>query len=129
MSNRPPLTHIIYVDDEPDLRILAQIVLESVAGMTVTLCDSGISALETLAAGKPQLLLLDVMMPAMDGPALFEKIKADPGLSDLPVIFLTGKAQPDEIQRLKNMGAIGVISKPFNPAILAGQIKEIWESV
>ncbi len=128
MSKHLPLTHIIYVDDEPDLRMLAQLALESMAGITVTLCDSGISALETLESNIPQLLLLDVMMPDMDGPALFEKIKETPALSHLPVIFLTGKAQPDDIETFKRMGAIGVISKPFNPMTLANDIKLIWES-
>jgi CheY-like chemotaxis protein len=126
MTDTAHLSQILYVDDEPDLRMLAQLALESMGGMKVSLCDSGAAALQALATLKPQIILLDVMMPEMDGPALLQEIKKTPGLYNGPIIFLTGKANADEIVHLKSLGAFGVIPKPFNPMTLHNDVKAMW---
>jgi len=74
---------------------------------------------------KPDAILLDVMMPGMDGPAVLERLKADPGTAGIPVVFLTAKAMASEVSRLRGLGAAGVLTKPFDPVSLAGQIRAI----
>lgn len=121
-----PLTHIFYVDDEPDIREIVEMALGLTPGLTVRTCPSGAQALQELPLLRPDLVLLDVMMPGLDGPATLAQMRADAALRDLPVIFMTAKALPQEVERFLKLGAIGVISKPFDPMQLAQRVRELW---
>ncbi len=121
------LEHIVLVEDDADIQEIAKLALSSIGNFSVKICSSGSEALQLLQDFKPQLILLDVMMPNMDGPTVLEKIKKNPSLADLPVIFMTAKVQPEEIKSYLQMGACGVISKPFNPLSLSETIQKIWE--
>ena len=121
------LKRILYAEDEPDIQAIAIIALETVGGFELKICNSGEDALANAVSYAPDLLLFDVMMPGMDGPAAFKAIKELPGLADTPAIFMTAKVQPTEVAEYKDMGAIDVIAKPFDPMTLAEQIKTIWQ--
>lgn len=121
-----PLRHILCVDDENDILQVARLSLEAVGGFTVTLCEGSAGALEAIRAAKPDMVLLDVMMPEMDGPTTLARLLADPELKDIPVVFMTAKVQPPEMEYYLGLGAVGVIAKPFDPMALAGQVTEIW---
>jgi two-component system OmpR family response regulator len=127
MSEITELTKLLYVEDETDIRIVAEIALSQIAGFTVKTCASGNEGLESLENFKPQLILLDVMMPGMDGPHVLKKIQQHREFCDTPVVFMTAKARTDEIEKLKTLGAIDVITKPFNPMTLGDEIKTIWQ--
>ena len=122
------LQNILYVEDEPSIQAVAQIALESVGGFNLKICSSGKEALETAVAFKPDLLLLDVMMPDMDGPATLEALRKLPELTNTPAMFMTAKVQPNEIAHYKSLGALDVIVKPFDPMTVADLIKSIWAS-
>lgn len=125
---RGPLTHILYVEDDPDIRTVAHIALETVGGFTLTACASGREALEAVDAGcRPDLVLLDVMMPGMDGPGTLAGLRTRPATAAAPVIFMTAKVQSGEIAHYRSLGAIGVVAKPFDPMQLAQQVQRIWE--
>jgi len=120
------LTSILYVEDEPDIRTVAKMALEMTGGFEVHLCSSGEEALESLAGFTPDLVLLDVMMPGMDGPTTLAELRKHPKGASVPVIFLTAKSQASEISAYRDAGAIGVIAKPFDPMTLASQVSELW---
>lgn len=120
------LKRILYVEDEPDIQAVARLALEALGGFEVEVCGSGQEALEKAPSWLPQLILLDVMMPGMDGPGTLAKLRAIPSLSTIPVIFMTAKAQPSEILAYQAMGALDVIPKPFDPMTLAATVKTIW---
>ena len=120
------LQRILYIEDEPDIRAVASIALESVGGFTLKTCSSGEEALESAAAFDPDLILLDVMMPGMDGPSTLAALREIPGLADTAAMFMTAKVQPQEIEHFKSLGAIEVIAKPFDPMGLAGHITDAW---
>ena len=120
------LTRILYVEDEPDIQMIAKLALETVGDYTVQECSSGDEALKQAPEFKPQLILLDVMMPGMDGPSTFQHLREIPQTATTPIIFMTAKVQPEEIAHYKNMGAIAVIAKPFDPMSLATEIEENW---
>jgi CheY-like chemotaxis protein len=126
MTNAPQLTRILYVEDEPDIQSVAKLALEAVGGFTVEVCSSGQEALDKCAGFKPDLVLLDVMMPGMDGPTTFAALRAKPEGQDLPIAFMTAKVQPSEVVRYTDMGAIGVISKPFDPMALSDIVRGLW---
>ncbi len=120
------LNKILYVEDEPDIQAVAQIALEGVGGFTLQICSSGQEALDAFESFAPDMLLLDVMMPGMDGPSTLKAIRKQPQGRDIPAIFMTAKVQPSEVAEYKALGAIDVIPKPFDPMALAEQIKVIW---
>ena len=122
------LTKILYVEDEPDIRTVAQLALETVGGFTLAIFSNGEAAVVAAAEFKPDLLLLDVMMPGMDGPTTLATLRNNPLLQNTPVIFMTAKVQPAEIKRFRELGALDVIAKPFDPMTLAEQVKQIWAS-
>ena len=124
-----PLQKIMLVEDEEDIRAVAELALEAVGGFTLKACESGASALESLDRFRPQLILLDVMMPMMDGPSTLREIRKKPGFADTPAIFMTAKVQPDEIRNYLALGAVDVIPKPFDPMTLSDRIREIWEKL
>lgn len=121
------LQRIMCVEDEPDIRSVVKLALEAVGGFTVLLCASGQEALEKGPAFAPDFILLDAMMPGMDGPATLKALREVPALEKVPVAFMTAKVQPSEIAGFKALGALDVIAKPFNPRTLAGTVKSIWE--
>ena len=117
---------ILYVEDEADIRVIAEIALEVVGGFTVTSCASGQDALVAAERARPDLLLLDMMMPGMDGLSTLEALRALPGTANTPVIFMTAKVQAPEVAHYLSVGALDVISKPFDPMALAQQIRSIF---
>ena len=121
------LNKILYVEDEPDIQAVARIALETVGQLTLEICSSGQEALDKAAAFDPDLILLDVMMPGLDGPDTLLELRKLDGFSSKPVIFMTAKVMDSEVQRYLDLGAIGVIPKPFDPMGLAGQVKSIWQ--
>lgn len=121
------LTRILYVEDEPDIQTVARLALETLGGFTVEICSSGNEALEKIAAFQPQLILLDVMMPGMDGPTTLKRLRELPQFSSTPVIFMTAKVQPSEVAGYKEIGAVDVVPKPFDPMTLSNQVQTIWE--
>ena len=121
------LKRILYVEDEPDIQAVAKLALEMVGGFTLEVCSSGKEALEKAPGFTPQLLLLDVMMPGMDGPATLTALRAQPGTAATPAIFMTAKVQPGEVAQYREQGAVDVIPKPFDPMTLSSTIEEIWK--
>jgi CheY-like chemotaxis protein len=120
------LRRIFYVEDEPDIMAVAQVVLQDVGGFVLGTASSGSEALLVIQAFKPDLILLDVMMPGMDGPTTLQEIRKLDGMSEIPVCFMTAKVQPKEIEYYKALGAIDVIAKPFDPMKLSEQVLTIW---
>lgn len=115
---------ILIVDDEDDIREVAALSLETVGGYEVLSARSGAIALELAAAEKPDAILLDVMMPDMDGPTTFQRLRAQPSTASIPVVFLTAKVQPSERARFASLGANAVLSKPFDPLTLASELSQ-----
>lgn len=109
------LQRILYVEDEADIRAVAQLALEAVGGFKVKTCASGEEALREAEAFAPDLLLLDVMMPGMDGPTTLKSLWKISSLAEVPAVFMTAKVQPTEINYFKSLGALDVIAKPFDP--------------
>lgn len=120
------LHNILLVEDEQDIQAIVKLALESLGGFSVEVCSSGNEALQRAPIFKPQLILLDVMMPGMDGIATYKFLKEMPQLSGTEVIFLTAKVQPSEVQQYKQLGALDVIAKPFDPMTISEQIINIW---
>lgn len=120
------LTRILYVEDDPDIQAIAMMVLETISGFTVEPCTCGTEALEKALAFKPDLILLDVMMPGMDGPETLKGLRGFAELESTPVVFMTAKVQPQEVQGYLSLGAVGVIAKPFDPMTLAQELRDIW---
>lgn len=120
------LKRILMVEDEPDIQTVARLALETVGGFNVATCDSGEQALALAPAFTPDLILLDVMMPGMDGPSTLSALRHIPALASVPVVFMTAKVQPQEVESFMAMGAEAVIAKPFDPMALADQVRSIW---
>lgn len=125
MSNSE-INKILYVEDDLDIQVVAKMALETVGGYTVHICSSGQEAIEQGEAFAPDLILLDVMMPEMDGPTTLGALRNIAALADTPAVFMTAKVMPSDVERYKELGAIDVIAKPFDPMSLATQIQEIW---
>ncbi|MBA4070558.1 MAG: hypothetical protein C0497_01790 [Gemmatimonas sp.] len=121
-----PLTRVLYIEDDLDIQAIATLALETVGGLTVQVCSSGHDAVAVATAFAPDCVLLDVMMPGMDGPATLEALRADVATARLPVVFMTAKVQPAEVEQLRALGAIGVIAKPFDPMSLAAELRAIF---
>lgn len=122
------LRHVLCVEDEPDIRLVAQIALEAVGGLRVSLCPSGLEAHSMARDVAPDLIVLDVMMPGLDGPGALRQLRADPVTAGIPVVFMTAKVQPSEVSHLKSLGALDVVAKPFDPMTLASQLQTIWSA-
>lgn len=121
------LQRILFVEDDDDVRMVATLALEAVGGFTVVACASGELAVAAAPQARADLLLLDVMMPRMDGPATLRALRDLPATAATPAIFMTAKAQPQEVAQLKALGALDVITKPFEPMELADQLRAIWK--
>lgn len=126
-----PVKRILVIDNEKYIQEVAQICLRTVAGWQVVTAGSGSEGLSRAEAEQPDAILLDVMMPDMDGPTTFQKLQANPATRHIPVILLTAKVQASDRRRYADMGMIAVIAKPFSPLELAGQVAEAlgwsWE--
>jgi len=114
---------VLYVDDERDIREVAALSLGLDGALEVKTCASGREALAIAASWKPALILLDVMMPEMDGPETLQRLKADEGTASVPVVFITAKTQAHEVAHFLAIGAEGVIPKPFDPMTLAEETR------
>ena len=121
-----PLERICYVEDDEDIQRIVRMSLERVGKMTVELVTDPNSAIGVMREFKPDLVMLDWMMPGMDGPTLFRKMKQLPEVASLPVVFITAKATPRDMEELITLGAAGTISKPFSPKDLPEQLRAIW---
>jgi CheY-like chemotaxis protein len=123
-----PLKRILYAEDEDDIKEIAVLAIEAIGGFECATCSSGVEVIALAHSFHPQLILLDVMMPIMDGPGTLLALKKEPLLKHIPVIFLTAKIMTEEITHLKTMGAIDVIRKPFDPISLPAEIQTIWDN-
>lgn len=110
---------ILIIDDEDDLRHIARVALERIGGMHVVEASSGLEGVCAARTHRPDAILLDVMMPDVDGPSTLALLRTEAATAEIPVIFLTAKVLPSEIERLRALGARGVITKPFPPLTLA----------
>lgn len=117
------MLRILIVDDEDDIRRIAKLALGRVGAMDVVEAASGRDAVRRAEQDAPDAILLDVMMPGLDGPSTLAALRSNPKTAGIPVVFLTAKAMPAEIERLRGLGARGVLLKPFDPMTLAGQVR------
>jgi len=124
-----PLNRVCYVEDDEDIQRIVRMSLERIGKMSVELVTDPLLAIDAIKAFKPELVMLDCMMPGMDGPTLYRKMKEDPGVRDLPVVFITAKASQKELDELRALGAAGTISKPFSPKELPVLLREIWKNL
>lgn len=124
---KPALQTVLLVEDNADIRMIAKTALEMVGGLKVRACESGAEALAALAEFRPQLVLLDVMMPDMDGPGVLKELRRRPDTAAVPIVFLTAKAGASELQRLRSLGALEVLTKPFDPMTLHEKVKAAWD--
>lgn len=120
---------ILYVDDEDDIREIAVMSLELDSEISVKSCESGSEALTIAPEWLPDLILLDVMMPGMDGPETLERLRQAPETSSIPVVFVTARTQPEDLERFMSLGAAGVISKPFDPMTLSEQARALFAKI
>ena len=125
----PALRRILFVEDDPDIQVVATLALESLGGFSVTSCGSGSEALSRFPELAPDLVLLDVMMPGIDGPGTLEALRRLPEAATVPVVFMTARAQAHETARYRELGAVDVITKPFDPLTLADTVRSIWRSL
>ena len=123
------LNRICYVEDDPDIQRIVRLSLERVGKMTVEVVGDSTKAVETMVAFKPDLVMLDWMMPVMDGPAVFRAMRERAETKELPVVFITAKASKKELDELTALGAVGTISKPFSPKDLPDQLRDIWKTL
>lgn len=114
---------ILHVDDEQDIREVVEMSLGLDPAFTTRNCGSGQEALAAAAEWRPDFILLDVMMPGMDGPATLAQLRGDARTANIPVIFMTARAQAREVDHFRGLGAIGVIAKPFDPMALAASVR------
>ena len=113
---------VLLIDDEDDIRTVGRMSLERVGGWDVLEAPSGVQGLELAAAHEPDVILLDSMMPEMDGTATIERLKEDERTREIPVLFLTAKLQPVDRERYVELGAEGVLPKPFDPMTLPDDV-------
>lgn len=125
MSTSVEINKVLLVDDDHNIRTLAQMGLEGLTDWTVELAGSGSEALEKAAEIQPDLIILDVMMPGMDGPTTLSELRKIENFAETPVIFMTAKAQTHEVELYQKMGARGIITKPFDPMTLPDDIQGI----
>ncbi|HSX56709.1 MAG TPA: response regulator [Sphingomonas sp.] len=121
------MTRILYIDDEADIREVAQMALELDPVFEVRSCASGAEGVVEAAAWRPDLILLDVMMPGMDGPTTFARLAEQPETAGIPVVFITARTQSSEVAGFRDLGARGVLAKPFDPMTLADQVRGLLD--
>lgn len=123
-----PLSRILYVEDDDDIRTVTLLALEMIGDFAVDAFACGADALASADGLAPDLILLDVMMPGLDGPATLAALRERPAFANVPAVFFTAKAQPDEVRRLTSLGACAVLAKPFDPERLPQELARIWEA-
>lgn len=121
----PPIQRVLCAEDDPDIRGVVRIALETIGHFTLELCADGLEAVRRAPRFRPDALLLDVEMPGLDGPATLGALRALPGMESTPAVFMTARSRAREIDRLLDLGAQGVIVKPFDPMRLGEQIREL----
>jgi CheY-like chemotaxis protein len=119
-----PSKHILLIDDEDDIREVAAMSLETVAGWRVTCASTGPEGIKLAERATPDAILLDVMMPGQDGPQTLRLLRQNAKTKNIPVLFLTAKVQSIERKRLQDIGASGTLAKPFDPMKLAEEISQ-----
>jgi CheY-like chemotaxis protein len=127
--NRAPATslrRILFVEDDPDIQMVAKMALEALGGFVVLACSSGAEALDRVDGFSPDLVLLDVMMPGMDGPTTLVALRQRAAGQDVPVVFMTAKVHAQEMSHYRELGAEDVIAKPFDPMVLSERVRSIW---
>lgn len=120
------LKSILYAEDDDDIRTLAVMALVDVGGLEVVACSSGEEAVQRISKVSPQMIVLDVMMPGMDGPQTLARIRDMEAFKTIPVVFMTAKANVEEVKKYHALGVAGVIIKPFDPMTLADDLRAIW---
>lgn len=115
----------LVIDDDDDIRLVVKMSLRLIGGLDVIEASSGQEGVDLAMRVRPDIIMLDVMMPGMDGPTVLHQLYNNPLTSGIPVIFLTAKAMPGEIGRLKDLGAVGVLTKPFDPMQLAADVQAL----
>lgn len=121
-------TRVLLAEDDPDIRLVARLALRK-AGFDVTAVGDGATAVEQAAADRPDLILLDWMMPGLDGSETCRRLKADPVTAGIPVIFLTGRAHENDVAGGLSLGACGYLTKPFDPLTLGAKVRDLFEAV
>lgn len=124
-----PLARVCYVEDDEDIQRIVRLSLERIGKMTVEIVGDPQIAIDRIRAFKPDLVMLDWMMPQIDGPTLFRRLRETPETRDLPVVFVTAKAAPRELESLRALGAVAAIAKPFSPKELPDQLRAIWAAL
>jgi CheY-like chemotaxis protein len=124
--SRSSLGKVLVIDDDPDIRHITRLVLSRLGGLIVGEAATGAEGVELARSFAPDLILLDVMLPGMDGPTTLEALRATAETAAIPVIFLTAKAMPEETSHLNRLGALTVLTKPFDPMTLADDIRVVW---
>ena len=124
-----PLSRVLYVEDDEDIQRIVRMSLERIGKMNVQVVGDPLAAIDAIIAYKPDVVLLDWMMPGMDGPTLYRKMRERPDTRDYPVVFITAKASSAEMEELRSLGAAGAIAKPFSPKDLPGQLTAIWNAL
>jgi CheY-like chemotaxis protein len=123
---RADLRRILYVEDDEPIRTIGMMVLQTVGGFEVVGCASGAEALARAPKARADLILLDAMMPGMDGPETLARLRTLPETAATPVVFLTARVQPNEVAELRALGAVEVLAKPFDPMTLPDKLRKIW---
>jgi CheY-like chemotaxis protein len=119
------MRRILIIDDEDDIREVAALSLEATAGWQVFTASSGLEGISMASAEQPDAILMDVMMPGVDGPATFRRMQEDSTVAHIPVLLLTAKVQGVDQRRFASLGVAGILFKPFDPLTLAQQISEM----
>lgn len=120
-----PIKRVLIVDDDDDIRTVSEMALKFVGKLEVVAASNGAEAVRLASEQEPDLILLDMMMPGMDGVETFKVLRAQPSTAAIPIIFMTAKVQTHEVAEYLKLGAAGVITKPFDPMTLADQVREM----
>jgi CheY-like chemotaxis protein len=119
------IKRILIVDDDDDIREVAQLSLEAIGGHQVLTASSGAEAIEKAANERPDAILLDVMMPELDGPGTLARLRSNPATESIPVVFLTAKVREADVERFQELDVAGVLAKPFDPMTLPDQLSRV----
>ncbi|NBX04177.1 MAG: response regulator [Alphaproteobacteria bacterium] len=127
-AKSPQLKNILYIDDDRDILSVARLALEKIGGFHVDTCSNSSKGIAVAEATQPDLIMLDVMMPGVDGPSLLRSLKTNVQLCGTPVVFMTARVQSAEMDKYAACGSAGVIPKPFNPMTLPKELNALWQA-